>query len=141
MHCKMHGFSIFSLSSENLLFAYTCIWENKCTDQLRGKLATDQHLCFCYLDGTIPLLSQSKISIVLPSFVVVQLGLCQTQKTGFLDTWLIFLQLIEDMEEAGIALNQHKSLEMIVLLANGGYGKEAEQVNISNSDFDPLHTG
>ena len=45
------------------------------------------------------------------------------------------MQLIEDIEEAGIALNHHKSLEMIVLLANGGYSLEAEQVNFSNLDF------
>ena len=69
------------------------------------------------------------------------LDLVENPEDRFSRYWLIFLQLIEDMEEAGIALNQHKSLEMIVLLANGGYSQEAEQVNISNLDFDPLHTG
>ena len=32
------------------------ICENKETDQLRGNHSTDQRLCFCYIDSTIPLL-------------------------------------------------------------------------------------
>ena len=39
-----------------------CICENKDTDQLRGHREADQHLCFCYIDSTIPLLSKSEIS-------------------------------------------------------------------------------
>ena len=39
-----------------------CMCENKDTDQLRGNLETDQHLCFRYLDSTIPLLPKSEIS-------------------------------------------------------------------------------
>ena len=34
-----------------------CICENKDTDQLRGNREADQHLCFRYIDSTIPLLS------------------------------------------------------------------------------------
>ena len=39
-----------------------CICENKDADELRGKREADQRLCFRYIDGTIPLLSKSKIS-------------------------------------------------------------------------------
>ena len=39
-----------------------CIGENKDADQLRGNREADQRLCFRYTDGTIPLLSKSKIS-------------------------------------------------------------------------------
>ena len=41
-----------------------CICENKDADQLRGygNREADQHLCFRYIDSTIPLLSKSEIS-------------------------------------------------------------------------------
>ena len=39
-----------------------CIYKNKDADQLRGHRKADQGLCFCYIDGTIPLLAKSKIS-------------------------------------------------------------------------------
>ena len=39
-----------------------CICENKDADQLRGNREADQRLCFRYIDSTIPLLSNSKIS-------------------------------------------------------------------------------
>ena len=35
-----------------------CICENKGADQLRSNCKADQHLCFCYMDSTIPLLSR-----------------------------------------------------------------------------------
>ena len=41
-----------------------CIRKNKDADQLRGNREADQHLCFLYIDSTIPLLSKSKISIL-----------------------------------------------------------------------------
>ena len=47
-----------------------CICENKDADQLRGNCEADQHLCFCYKDSMIPLLSKSKISSLEPSFAV-----------------------------------------------------------------------
>ena len=40
---------------ENLHFAYL----KADTDQLRGNREADQHLCFRYLDSTIPLLPKS----------------------------------------------------------------------------------
>ena len=42
----------------------TCfhICENKGADQLHGKHAADQRICFSYIDSTIPLLLKSKIS-------------------------------------------------------------------------------
>ena len=39
-----------------------CIGENKDADQLLGNREADQHLCFRYLDSTIPLLPKSEIS-------------------------------------------------------------------------------
>ena len=39
-----------------------CISENKDADQLCGNRDADQHLCFSYIDSTIPLLSKSEIS-------------------------------------------------------------------------------
>ena len=39
-----------------------CICENKGADQLCGNHTTDQPLCFCYIDSTIPLLPKSEIS-------------------------------------------------------------------------------
>ena len=53
----------------------------------------DQHLYFCYIDSTIPLLPISESSSLQPSSVAVQPGLCrtwfETHKTGFLVTRLI----------------------------------------------------
>ena len=56
-----------------------CTCENKDTDQLRGNREADQRLCFRYIDRTIPLLSKSEISSLLPSSVAVQPGLCRTR--------------------------------------------------------------
>ena len=56
-----------------------CIYENKDADQLRGNREADQHLCFHYIDSTIPRLSKSKISSLQPSSVAVQPGLCRTR--------------------------------------------------------------
>ena len=55
-----------------------CICETKGTDQLRSNCEADQHLCFRYMDRTIPLLSKSNISSFWPSSVLVQAGLCRT---------------------------------------------------------------
>ena len=55
-----------------------CIGENKDADQLRSNCEADQRPCFRYTDSTIPLLSKSKISSLLPSSVTIQLGLCRT---------------------------------------------------------------
>ena len=55
-----------------------CISKNKGADQLRSNCEADQRLCFCYTDSTIPILTKSKISILYPSSVTVQPGLCLT---------------------------------------------------------------
>ena len=55
-----------------------CIGENKGADQLCSHCEADQRLCFRFTDCTIPLLSKSKISSLLPSSVTVQPGLCRT---------------------------------------------------------------
>ena len=69
-----------------------CICENKDADQLRGNREADQRLCFRYIDTTIPLLSKTIISCLLPYSVTAQPGLCRTRsetpKTGFLATRL-----------------------------------------------------
>ena len=74
-----------------------CICKNKDADQLRGNREADQRLCFRYTDSSIPLLLKYEISILQPSSVVVQPGLCRTwseiQKTGFLTTRLIYICL------------------------------------------------
>ena len=46
-----------------------------CMCQNKG---ADHHFCFGYIDSTMSLLSKSKISSLLPSSVLVQLGLCWT---------------------------------------------------------------
>ena len=56
-----------------------CICENKDTDQLCGNREADQRLSFRYIDSTIPLLSKSEISSLLPSSVAVQPGLCPSR--------------------------------------------------------------
>ena len=38
-----------------------CTWESKGADQLHGSCSTDQHLCFCFIDSTIPVLPKSEI--------------------------------------------------------------------------------
>ena len=51
----------------------------------------DQHLCFRYIDSTIPLLPKSEISSLWPASVAVQpvcVGPGRPQKTGFLLTQL-----------------------------------------------------
>ena len=55
----------------------TGICENKDADQLRSNCAAGQRLCFRYIDTTIPVLSKSEISSILPSFVAAQPGSCR----------------------------------------------------------------
>ena len=70
-----------------------CICENKDADQLRGNREADQRLCFRYMDSTIPLPPNYKISSLYRSSVAVQPSLCrtwsETPKTGFLTMRLI----------------------------------------------------
>ena len=56
-----------------------CICENKCVDQLHGDCAADQCLCFCNIDGTIPLVPKSEISSLLPSSLAIQPSLCNLE--------------------------------------------------------------
>ena len=76
-----------------------CIGKNKGAEQLRINCGADQCLCFFYVDSTIPLLSTSKISSLLPFSETVQSGLCQTwsepQIVGFLTH-----RLIKEVEDA-----------------------------------------
>ena len=52
-----------------------CICKNKGADQVRSNCAADQHLCFRYIDSTIPLLPRNDITtlaflgtVVKPSY-------------------------------------------------------------------------
>ena len=56
-----------------------CMCENKDADQLHNDREADLRLCFRLTDSTIPLLSESGISSLWPSFVAVQPGLCWTR--------------------------------------------------------------
>ena len=44
------------------------IGENKAADQLRGNREADQHLCFRYMDSTIPLLLKGKHYFLIPAY-------------------------------------------------------------------------
>ena len=70
-----------------------CLCENK---------GADQHLCFRYMDSTVPLLCKSIISSLQSSSVLVQPGLCrswsETPKSGFLTTWLISFRAMAIMK-------------------------------------------
>ena len=90
---KSHNVKISLYLSRVMRKPMFCECENKDADQLCGNREADQHLCFRYIDSTIPLLSKSEISSLQPSSVAVQPGLCRTRsetpKTGFLTTRLI----------------------------------------------------
>ena len=78
---------------------YFCICENKGADQLPIYCAADQRLCFRYIASAIPLLPKYEISSLFKlSSVTAQPGLyrtwSETPKTGFLELWLIFEQVI-----------------------------------------------
>ena len=76
-----------------------CIGKNKGADQLRINCGADQCLCFFYMDSTIPLLSKSKISSLLPSSETVQAGLCQTWSEPKLFGFLTH-RLIKEVKDA-----------------------------------------
>ena len=50
-----------------------CICKNKDADQLCSNLAADQHLCFRYIDSTIPLLPKFGIAKLYPAWFVSDL--------------------------------------------------------------------
>ena len=54
----VQALNVFSLLQMSLVVRKPafCICENKDADQLRGSRESDQHLCFRYIDSTIPLL-------------------------------------------------------------------------------------
>ena len=49
-----------------------CICVNKFAGQLHVNHTTDQHLCFPFIDSTIPVLSKSEISSLYQSSVAVE---------------------------------------------------------------------
>ena len=56
-----------------------------------GDHAVDQHLCFCYIDSTNPLLPKSEISSLYPSSVVVQQVLCQIWSETLMTAFVVML--------------------------------------------------
>ena len=66
--------TIFKLHLEKTSFLQFAYAKTKAQNS-----AADQHVCFCYIDSTSPLLpiSKSKVSSLKPSSVAVQPGLCQ----------------------------------------------------------------
>ena len=71
-----------------------CLCENKGAYQLRGDRATDQHLCFRYIDSTIPLTSliRNFRPLVIVCGCTTQL-VSETPKTDFLVTQLILWKI------------------------------------------------
>ena len=65
-----------------------CLYKNKGAVQLCSNCEADQHLCFRYMDNTIPVLLKSDFTSFLAASVTVQTGLCQTWsetlKTGII---------------------------------------------------------
>ena len=73
--------------------------------------ADDQHLCFRYMDSTIPLLSKSEMSSLLPSSVaVLSRTWSETPKTGFLTTRLNYYHIY--------IYDSVKSLPFLILFAS-----------------------
>ena len=71
-----------------------CLGENKGADQLRGNREADQHLCFRYMDSTIPLLLISKKFKHLAPFCACAArfvsNLFGNHIVGFPTRWLIY---------------------------------------------------
>ena len=76
--CRLNwNFVVFSLDMSHIMRKPTfCICENKGADQLCSNCTADQHLCFRYIDSTIPLLPKAETSNLYPYYVALQLGLC-----------------------------------------------------------------
>ena len=64
-----------------------------------SKEADHQHLCFRYLNKTIPLLLLSKISRLKPSLVALQPGLCQTWSESTLLVFSHCSSIVDGNEE------------------------------------------
>ena len=68
-----------------------CICKNIGAYQLHGNREADEHLCFCYLDSTIPLLTEAEmqpLTIVCSCTAWFVSDLVVTQNDGFLMTLL-----------------------------------------------------
>ena len=53
-----------------------CKCKNKGADQLWGNHKVDQHLCFGYIDSTMPLLSKSEISVDVRGMIKNNVDFC-----------------------------------------------------------------
>ena len=89
-----------------------CICENKDADQC---------LCFRYIDRNIPVLSNSEISRLYPSSLVVQPSFCrtwsETSKTGFLTTRLIYSRKRFEYQSQTTEFQNHKG--QLIRLSKG----------------------
>ena len=78
--CEVDSYDLISVVSNCMCVSRImrkptlCICDNKEADQLCGNREDGVGLCFRYMDSTIPLLSKSKISHLLPLYVSVQSG-------------------------------------------------------------------
>ena len=72
---SVSGKGLLNLLMRKLAF---CICKNKDADQLRGNREADQCLCFRYTDKTIPILTKSEISSLLPYSIIARPGLCRS---------------------------------------------------------------
>ena len=61
-HKHLQNYSAYIHMSHVMRKPAFCICENTDADQLRANREADQHLCFRYIDSTIPLLPKYKIS-------------------------------------------------------------------------------
>ena len=79
MKCHLHKLLKRTYNLSRCIIKPTiCLCQNKGADQICGNRKADQCLCFRYMGSIIPLINKSKISNLLPSSVLVQLGLCRT---------------------------------------------------------------
>ena len=102
-----------------------CSCENKGADQLRSNCEADQHLCFHYTDSTIPLLSKSEISSLLPSSVLVQPGLCRICSET---TLLVFPR--GDSKLVGTSVVFHNILRIVLIfIKHTEYGRTCSIVH------------
>ena len=123
-----------------------CICENKDADQPRGNREADQRLCFRYMYSSIPLLSKSEISSLLPSSMAVQPDLCRTwsdtRKTGFLTTrlfWFYERDLHFDCLSSCSFLFYLKILKPIVISMNDFHVVVVLTINLFTLVISQLH--
>ena len=96
--------------------------ENKDTDQLRGNCEADQHLCFRYMDSTIPQLSKNQnfqpLAIFCACIARFVSDLFENHAAGFLMMRLLFHKkmVVKLLLQLVLLLGQEKHLTVSFLL-------------------------